>query len=133
MTKSYNEKRIPELISFSMGIMKGENGKALMDRYKKVIDNVTPFDVIELENRQMKRGVSTSDIKKSIGKILNAFYSSLASYEWDKPGEGTFIYYLMLENRALELKLNTIKQILKKYHMEELFTYQILRNKLIPF
>lgn len=132
MVDSYNEKQIEDLISFSMGIMKGENGKALMDLYKEAIDNVTPFDVIELENRQMKSGVSTSDIKKSIGKILNAFYSSLASYKWDKPGEGTFIYYLMLENRALELKLNTIKQILKKYHMEELFTYQMLRNKLIP-
>ena len=96
--------------------MKGENGKALMDRYKDAIDSVTPFDVIELENRQMKNGVSTSDIKKSIGKVLNAFYSSLSNYEWETPVEGTFLYYLMLENRALESKLNEVKQILKKYH-----------------
>lgn len=132
MSYKYDEKQIADLISFSRGIMKGESGKALMDQYKKAIDNVTPFDVIELENRQMKNGVSISDIKKSIGKILNAFYTPLSSYKWDKPSEGTFIYYLMLENRALESKLNEMKQILKKYHMEELFTYPMLRKKLLP-
>ncbi|MCK5201921.1 MAG: hypothetical protein KAR21_26390, partial [Spirochaetales bacterium] len=132
MIDKYDEKRIADLISFSRGIMKGENGKTLMDRYKDAIDSVTPFDVIELENRQMKNGVSTSDIKKSIGKVLNAFYSSLSNYKWEEQAEGTFLYYLMLENRALELKLNTIKQILKKFHMEESFTYPMLRKKLIP-
>ncbi|MEA1911682.1 MAG: hypothetical protein U9N32_08445, partial [Spirochaetota bacterium] len=106
MKNNINEKRIEDLISFSMGIMKGENGKDLIDRYQKAIDNVTPYDVIELENRQMNMGVSTSDIKKSIGKVLNAFYSALSKYEWEKPGKGTFLYYLMLENRALEEKLN---------------------------
>ncbi len=132
MADNFDEKQITDLISFSMGIIRGGNGKALMEQYKEAIDNVTPFDVIELENRQMKNGVSISDIKKSIGKILNAFYLPLSSYEWDKPGEGTFIYYLMLENRALESKLNTMKDILKKFHMEELFTYQMLRKKLLP-
>ena len=132
MTDQYNKKRIEDLISFSMGVMKGENGKELIDRYQDAIDNVTPFDIIELENRQINRGVSTSDIKKSIGKVLNSFYSSLSGFEWETPAEGTFLYYLMLENRALELKLNTIKQILKKFHMEESFTYSMLRNKLIP-
>ncbi len=132
MTDQYNKKRIENLISFSMGVMKGENGKELIDRYQDAIDNVTPFDIIELENKQINRGVSTSDIKKSIGKVLNSFYSSLSGFEWETPAEGTFLYYLMLENRALELKLNTIKQILKKFHMEESFTYSMLRNKLIP-
>ncbi len=132
MKEDIDEKRIKNLIAFSKGIMKGENGKDLIDRYQDAIDTVTPFDVIELENIQMKNGVSTSDIKKSIGKVLNAFYSSLAGYKWETPAEGTFLYYLMLENRALELKLYAIKQILKKIHMEESFTYSILRNKLIP-
>jgi len=132
MNEENNEKRIKNLIAFSKGIMNGENGKNLINQYQDSIDNVTPFDIIELENRQMNRGVSTADIKKSIGKILNAFYSSLSSYEWEKPVEGTFLYYLMLENRVLEEKLNTIKQILKKYHTNESFTYPQLRQKLIP-
>ncbi|MCK5674548.1 MAG: DUF438 domain-containing protein [Spirochaetales bacterium] len=132
MKNNIDEKQIANLMDFSKGIMQGENGKQLIDRYQKAIDNVTPFDIIELENRQMNRGVSTLDIKKSIGKILNAFYTPLASYEWEKPAEGTFLYYLMLENKALEEKLNSIKQILKKYHTEESFTYQKLRQKLIP-
>ena len=47
MSYKYDEKQIADLISFSRGIMKGESGKALMDQYKKAIDNVTPFDVID--------------------------------------------------------------------------------------
>ena len=132
MKENIDEKHIEDLISFSMGIMSGENGKQLIDRYQKAIDSVTPFDIIELENRQMNNGVSTSDIKKSIGKILNAFYSSLSNYEWDKPEKGSFLYYLMLENRALETKLNAIKQILKYFHTEESFTYPQLKQKVIP-
>lgn len=132
MKDDINEKQIADLMAFSKGIMQGENGKDLIERYQDAIDKVTPFDIIELENRQMSSGISISDIKKSIGKILNAFYTPLASYEWKKPVEGTFLYYLMLENRALEGKLNSIKQILKKYHTEETFTYPKLRQKLIP-
>lgn len=132
MTDKFDEKRIIDLLFFSKGIMLGENGKDLINLYKDAIDNVTPFDIIEMENRQMKNRISTPDIKKSIGKVLNAFYSSLSNYEWEKPAEGTFLYYLMLENRALEEKLNNIKQILKKFHTEETFTYPLLRQKLIP-
>ncbi len=132
MIDKYDEKRINDLIAFSRGMIKGWNGKALMEQYKEAIDSITPYDMIELENRQMKMGVSIYAIKKSIGKVLNAFYSALSKYEWEKPVEGTFLYYLMLENRALETKLNAIKQILKKYHLEESFTYPMLRSKLIP-
>ncbi len=132
MGKYIDEKQLEDLIAFSRGIMSGKNGKKLIERYQNAIDKVTPFDVIELENRQMNSGVSTVDIKKSIGKILNAFYTPLSSYEWKKPAKGTFLYYLMLENRAMEQKLNTIKQILKKYHTEDSFTYPMLRQKLIP-
>jgi len=132
MKEYTDEKQIIDLLAFSKGIMKGENGKELIERYQNAIDSVTPFDIIELENRQMNNGVSTGDIKKSIGKILNAFYSSLSSYEWEKPVEGTFLYYLMLENRALKTKLNEIKQVLKKSHTEDSFTYPLLKQKLIP-
>jgi len=132
MKNNFNEKRIVDLLLFSKGIMIGKNGKELIEQYRNAIDNVTPFDIIELENRQINNRISTSDIKKSIGKILNALYSSLSSYEWEKPVEGTFLYYLMLENRALEKKLNTIKRILKSYHTNESFTYPQLRQKLIP-
>ncbi len=132
MTFKCNEKRIDALIAFSMGIMNGENGKNLIEKYRKYIDTVTPFEVIELENRQMSAGVSTAKIKENIGKVLNAFYSSLSEYKWEKPEEGTFLYYLMLENRALEKKLNRIKQLLKKIHTDKTFTYPLLRKKLIP-
>jgi len=132
MKNNLDEKQIQNLLTFSRGIMNGENGKNLIEKYKESISTVTPLEVIELENRQIKSGIPTSKIKKNIGQVLNTFFLSLSEYKWENPPEGTFLYYLMKENRALEIRLNTVKQILKDYNTNTEFTYQNLRNKLIP-
>jgi uncharacterized protein len=132
MGSEIDEIQINNLLAVSQGLMKGGNGKLLIEKYKDTIDKLTPFDIIELENRQMIKGISITDIKRSIGKVLNAFFSPLSLYEWVKPREDTFLYYLMLENKALESRLSEIKQILKNFHLEDSFTFTRLRTKLIP-
>ena len=108
------EKRIEDLLAFSLGMMNGEDGKMLIEKYRSAIENMTPHDMLELEDRQVRMGVSATAIKRDIEKILNVFYASLKQYPWEKPVEGTFLYYLMLENQALVFKLNQIKKVLKR-------------------
>jgi len=121
------EKRIEDLLAFSLGMMNGEDGKMLIEKYRTAIDLITPHDMLELEDRQVRMGISAAEIKCDIEKILNVFYASLKQYSWKKPDEGTFLYYLMLENRALEFKLNQIKKVLrsiKKQHGGDLSRVQ---------
>ena len=41
-------------------------------------------------------------VKRNVGKIINVFYKSLNGTEWNRPEEGHFLYYLMIENREVE-------------------------------
>ena len=39
--KDKSDKRVQDLLAFSMGIMSGENGKMLIEKHQEAIDNVT--------------------------------------------------------------------------------------------
>ncbi|HHW80313.1 MAG TPA: DUF438 domain-containing protein [Bacteroidales bacterium] len=130
--KDKSDKRVQDLLAFSMGIMSGENGKMLIEKYQEAIDNVTPHDMLALEDKQMQMGISPDMIKKDVEKIINVFSKGLERYEWQKPKEGTFLYYLMLENEAFKFKLNQIKKILRGYNGREASHFQEMKQELLP-
>ena len=108
------EKRVKALLSFSKGIINGEDGLMLVNRHKEALENITPYDMIEMEDRQIKAGITTVVIKRHIEKIMNVIYSYLKQYDWKKPQKGHPLFYLMLENRELEKIMDTIKKSLKE-------------------
>ena len=126
-----NEKRVEELLAFSLGMMSGENGRMLLEKYKEAIENVTPHDMLLLEDKQMQMGIKPKAIKKDVDKVINTFFNKLKEYSWEKPKEGTFLYFLMLENRAYEFKLNRVKKIIKSYKGHEASNFNHLRNDLV--
>ncbi len=129
-TDRYSKARVEDLLAFFLGIMNGEKGKELIERYKTSIDNLTPHDMLVMEEEQLKMGISTDMIKKNIGKVINTFYKALTAYDWKKPSEGEFLYYLMKENRALEDKLAGIKKNLKEFNAEDKLSPGKARAKL---
>ncbi len=112
------EKRIEELMQFSMGMMEGKKGKELIDKYEDAIKNATPCDILEMEDRQVKKGVKPANIKAHIEKILNVINPHLEKYHWDKPEKSHPIYYLMEENRELEKLLKQMKEPIKRIELE---------------
>lgn len=126
-----NEKRVEKLLAFSLGMMSGENGKMLLEKYKEAIENVTPHDMLLLEDKQIQMGIKPKAIKKDVDKVINIFFNKLKEYSWEKPKEGTFLYFLMLENRAYEFKLNGVKKIIKSYKGHESSNFNHLRNDLV--
>ena len=130
--KDNSEKRLQDLLAFSMGMMSGESGKMLIEKYQDAIDNVTPHDMLSLEDKQVQMGMTPDVIKNDVEKIINVFSKSLERYEWNKPDEGTFLYYLMLENAAFKFKLNQIKKILRSYKGREVSHFQALKEEVLP-
>ena len=126
-----NEKRVEDLLAFSLGIMSGEDGRMLLEKYKEAIEHVTPQDMLNLEDKQMQMGIKPEAIKKDVEKVINIFFKKLKEYIWEKPKEGTFLYYLMLENRAYEFKLNGVKKIIKSYKGREVSDFNLLKNDLL--
>ena len=107
------EKRIESLFQFSQGILKGEDGSKLIEKHADALKHITPHDMIAMEEKQLRSGISTSEIKEKIEKVMNVIYDYLKKYEWEKPLDGHALYYLMQENRELEKILETLKQNLQ--------------------
>ena len=128
---SNSEKRMEDLLAFSLGMMSGESGKMLIDKYADAIAHVTPHDMLKLEDKQMQMGISPAEIKKDVNKVINVLFNGLKAYQWEKPEEGTFLYYLMLENRAFEFRLNAVKKIIKSYKGREVSDFDSLRGDLL--
>jgi len=126
-----NKKRVEDLLAFSLGIMSGEDGRMLLEKYKDAIEHVTPQDMLNLEDKQMQMGIQPDAIKKDVDKVINIFFKRLKEYRWEKPEEGTFLYYLMLENNAYEFKLNEVKTIIKSYKGREVSDFKLLKNDLL--
>lgn len=129
---NFSEKRFQELLEFSLGVMNGEDVKMLINKYKDTIDNVTPYDIVRIEDRQLQMGIKPELIKVYLEKIVNVITKSINSYEWEKPEEGSFLYYLMLENDAFTFKLNQVKKIIRGYNGREDEDFESLRNELLP-
>lgn len=128
-----SEQRLKDLLAFTLGIMNGEDGKMLIEKYKDAIENITPNDMLKLEDKQMQMGLSPDQIKSDIEKIINVFFKSLDSYQWKKPDDGSFLFYLMLENEAFTFKLNQVKKSLKKYKGCEELEFIKLKSELLPY
>lgn len=101
------------LLDFTRRLILGENGKALIEKHKHIIETVTPTDTMLVLDRMLQEGFSTETVKANVGKIINVFFKSLQAFEWTKPGEGHFLYYLMLENREVEKIMSEIKGLIK--------------------
>ncbi|HLP72983.1 MAG TPA: PAS domain-containing protein [Bacteroidales bacterium] len=101
------------LEDFTLRLLSGENGKMLMEKHQQVLGTVTPFETMQVLDALLLAGMPVDKVKAGVGKILNAFHKSLSSHQWEKPGKGHFIHYLMLENREAEKILDEIKTLNK--------------------
>ncbi|HET9570770.1 MAG TPA: PAS domain-containing protein [Bacteroidales bacterium] len=94
-------------------LIDGENGRLLIDAYKPYLDTVTPTETMQVLDALLMNNYPFETVKKNVGKIINAFYHSLKATEWESPGEGHLLYYLMLENREVEKIMAEIRSILR--------------------
>jgi DUF438 domain-containing protein len=107
------------LSDFTRGLISGENGKMLIEKYRKTIEDVSPIEAMQVLDKMLLEGFSTETVKPYVGKIINSFFKSLSEYKWENPGEGHFIYYLMLENREVEKVMTKVKSITKVFFKAE--------------
>jgi PAS domain S-box-containing protein len=108
---------LDSLFEFASELVEGKDGRRLIEDHKTDIDTVTPYDAMFVLDRLLTSGYSIEKVKANTGKIINVFFKSLDSFTWEKPGEGHFLYYLMLENREAEKIIQQMRLIIKElYH-----------------
>lgn len=113
-----HEEQIKNLLAFSQGMMQGKNGANLIKNYEETIKNVTPQDILIFQDMLVQMNYPAAELKNSADKLINVFYKYLNLYQWEKPKESTFLYYLMKENEGLRNKLESIKKIILRNDIE---------------
>ena len=132
--------RLQLLGDFVKGLITGGNGKQLIEHHKNVIETVTAQEAMMVLDQMFEEGFSNETIKSNVGKIINVFYKSLNSQSWDRPSSNHFLYYLMQENRQVEMIIDGMKKVIKSLCLDpepdEQFLYTKLKealNSLRPY
>jgi len=105
--------KLNKLYEFARRLVDGENGRMLIDTYRHWIDRVNAEEAMQVLDHLLENGYPFEKVKDDTGKIINVFFKSLNSKEWSVPGEGHFLHYMMLENRAVEKIIEDIRPALK--------------------
>jgi len=111
MSEFFDNKRknTDSLMEFARGLMNRSDVTVLIETHKEAIDSVTPSQAMQVLDSLIAEGFSVPDVKANVAKILNVFFPSLNSFEWEKPGPGHFLHYLMLENREAEKRMQELR------------------------
>lgn len=110
----YHKEVLDKLIGYSKAVLKGDPGLDLYEQYREIIPFVTPGDVITIVDELVKTNADTDQVKRAVNKLLNIFYEPIKSHGKVKAAEGTFLFYMMEENRSMELRLKSLKEYTKK-------------------
>lgn len=139
MTQNSNmpTERVEQLLNFTKALINGEPGNPLIEKYKTYIDTVTHTETMIVLDILIKEGMSVETVKLWVPKILNVFYNSLISFEWETPTKQHFLHYLMEENKVLNSILDEIKEISKEAFKNEdaelFFKLKELINQIVPY
>jgi DUF438 domain-containing protein len=69
-----SEIRLENLFRFSQGIIKGEDGSKLIEKYGEVLKHMTTHDMIAMEERQLKMVITPQQIKEKIDVSSNILF-----------------------------------------------------------
>jgi uncharacterized protein len=109
--------RLDQLVCFTRDLINRKEVKQLLLQHRTIVDTITPSETMQVFDRLLNEGLEFETVKSSVGKIINVFYRSLGSFNWEKPGKGHFLYYLMFENREVEKLMNKLKAAVKAYNI----------------
>lgn len=113
MVCSVKNDRIGHLVELFNGLLIGEHLPGLVKNKQQYIDEVNPSDVIALVDRLVLLDIPMPELKKSINKILNLFFTALNKFPKPVPQQDSFLFCLMKNNEEMEIRLKAIRPLLK--------------------
>jgi DUF438 domain-containing protein len=93
---------------------KTESGFPLYQEFKEDITSITPMETMELMNRRLVDGDEVKDVLETLDKFVHVFSTALKNHTWTQPAQGTFLWTLLEENKALAKRLDTLRPTLLK-------------------
>jgi hypothetical protein len=115
----HKEKRIAKLVELFKSVIRGEMTAVLVREYEEIIANTGPADVIAVVDQLVQLPVPMPELKKGINKALNLLNKALQEYPYQPPVSGSFLHVLIRNNEQLDLRLKTIRPLLKQLNQDQ--------------
>ncbi len=106
--------RIARLVELFQLIIREEMTSGKVANFQTAIDDTSPEDVIAVVDRLVQLQVPMPELKKGINKALNLLNKSLQEFPYEPPVSGSFLHLLILNNEQIDLRLKTIRPLLKE-------------------
>ena len=111
--------RVAKLVELFQLVIRGEMTSELVPDYQQVIDLTSPADVIAVVDQLVQLPVPMPELKKGINKALNLLNKALQEYPYQPPASGSFLHVLIRNNEQLDLRLKTIRPLLKQLNQDQ--------------
>ncbi len=125
----YNREKREKFYIYCKDIIEGKSGKELFEKYREILETITPRDVMEVFHRVVEDGYPIEDIKKGVNKILHTVYLPLKNYKSLPYSENSAIGLFVKDNYEMEKRLNEIKPLIKSLNKGEKQSLKPLKEK----
>ena len=143
--------RITKLTKYIKGLIDGDDGIKLIDKYDIKTDNFIPSDILETFDNIFAIEKDIEKIKTASNKLFNILYKTFNEYPSFELKKDSFLYFLKADNDKInnvlkdirpeikhinkaENKLNNLKTLKEKFiDLQKIDTHYVLKeNVLFP-
>ena len=126
---NHKRNRVEKLLKLFRLIIQEEITSEQVASYKPTIDRTEPADVIEVVDQLVQLQIPMPQLKKGINKALNLLNKSLQEFSYQSPVTGSFLYVLNQNNEQIDLRLKTIRPLLKEINQGNRLVKNELKDK----
>lgn len=127
---NHSEERSQALTNYMLGLIAGESGKELVDKYNLITENYIPADVLPVFDNLFKANINIEKIKTASNKLFNILYKTFNNYPSFKLKKTGYLYYLKKDNYAISKFLKAISPNIKKLNAtQDSHTIKLLKNQ----
>ena len=127
---NHKASRVKKLVELFQLVIQEEMTSALVANYQQVIDLSEPGDVIAVVDELVNLQIPMPRLKMGINKVLNLLNKSLQEFPYTEPASGSFLDFLIQNNEQIDLKLKTIRPLLKEINQGNRLAKDELKDKL---
>ena len=126
---NHKASRVKKLVELFQLVIQEEMTSALVANYQQVIDLTEPGDVIAVVDELINLQIPMPRLKMGINKALNLLNKSLQEFSYTAPASGSFLDFLIQNNKQIDLQLKAIRPLLKEINQENRLAKDELKDK----
>jgi DUF438 domain-containing protein len=111
-------KRTDQLTGYTTGLIEGQKGLDLLERYKIIETIFLPQDILALFDNLFARNLPIEKIKTASNKLFNILFKSLSERKQIKYPHNSILDLLVKDNAGVRIQLSATRRTIRKINQE---------------